>query len=148
MTAKTPWAVVKASLIARGLWDADGITRKARGRLCSQCGAPVIVGLDHDRCAMAVFLDPSPVNVLGEAMALLAGRQSYSLRWVGGHYEIDVRYPEHITGSPAGTNSRLEVLATHVCHSAPLPNSLRGQAVAAPTPIKGADRDLDDQPPF
>jgi hypothetical protein len=116
----TDWRVIESSLRARGLWDADGVHEKVRARLCPKCGAPVMVGL-ADGAPVAV--DPVPLNRIGEASALLAGRTTFALRYLG-RYELSWRSAEHITGTPAGTNARLEVVAEHMCNSLPAETSL------------------------
>jgi hypothetical protein len=146
VTAPRNWDTIKRSLQARGLWNEDGVSRKAKARFCRKCSAPVIAGLDHDRSAAAVHCDPQPLNVLGEAVALMTGRRTFSLRWLGGHYELDVRFAEHISGSPAGSQPGIDILASHLCNSPDLPVHMHGQPTSRPaTPTFGDDL---DQPPF
>jgi hypothetical protein len=138
------WEQIKASLVARGIWDENGVSRKARARFCRRCRSPVIAGYDHDRCAFAAYVDPMPLNPLGEAMALMADRPTYSLRWVGGHYELDYRSSESIAAHPAGTQPHIEVVAAHVC-DAEMASHYRGPSMAHHRPIERHDN---DDPPF
>jgi hypothetical protein len=136
--------IIEASLRNRGLWNADGVSRKARARLCKKCQAPVMVGLDDERCGIPVTVDPTPLNALGEVQALMTGRATFSLRYVAGRYEIDHRDSFRISGTPAGSDPRLEVLAEHECNSPPVDSSMRGNYL----PAKNAKTIDDDNPPF
>jgi hypothetical protein len=117
-------------LEAKGAWNSDGVSRRARATFCRKCGAVVLRGLDFEPAGAAVSVDPTPLDAFGEAMALLHDRRTYWLAWRGDRYEINPRWPEHIRGEPAGTG-RHDVLAEHRCHAAPLPADPRG-AVAGP----------------
>lgn len=94
-----------------GLWNTDGIGRAARGRRCRTCREYILVGLDADRCALPVAVDPDPLSRLGEAAALLAGRSTFSLRFLSGRLELDHRGHFEIRGEL----KRFDVLALHVC---------------------------------
>lgn len=95
----------------RGLWDTDGVGRAARGRRCRTCREYVLVGLDSDRCAAPVAVDPDPLSAFGEAVARLGGRTTYSLRWLSGRLELDWRSHYDIRSEPR----RLDVLQGHEC---------------------------------
>lgn len=139
------WRLIKASLEARGLWDADGISRKARARLCKACGAPVLAGLDHEPLGLATLVDPVPLNALGEALALMTDRRSYALWWSGKHYALSPRGAIQITASPAGTDRRYDVVAEHKC-GMPLDQTMREGST-----LKGGKQqtaELSDEPPF
>lgn len=138
------WEQIKRSLVDRGIWDENGLSRRTRARLCRKCGAPVMAGLDHDRAALSVYADPTPLNALGEAMALMDDRSTYSLRYIGGRYELDHRAHWTIAAAPAGTDPRVEVLAAHKCGSA-FPDAYRGTALTPLHQSKGTDN---DDPPF
>lgn len=99
-------------LEARGLWDIDGVTRAARARRCRTCRKYVLAGLDSDRCALPVAVDPDPLSALGEAAALIAGRATYALRFWSGRLELDHRNQYEIR---AGGDRRRDVLADHLC---------------------------------
>ena len=94
-----------------GRWDSDGVTRATRARRCRTCREYVLTGLDADRCALPVAVDADPLSARGEAIALLAGKPTYSMRWLSGRLELDHRGHFEIRG---GTR-RLDVLAGHVC---------------------------------
>lgn len=95
----------------RGLWDTDGVGRAARARRC-RCRQYVLAGLDSDRCALPVAVDPDPLSARGEAVALIAGRSTYSLRFLSGRLELDHRGHFEIRG---GRTYRVDVLAGHRC---------------------------------
>lgn len=134
---------LKRRLENAGLMDpATGATRRARAARCAACRRPVMRGIDLDYSGLAVDCDPTPLSPEGELSALLAGRRTYTLRWLGERYEIDRRDIEQITGSPAGT-PRLDVLVLHACNGAPLP--------ATPTALADAKRPaqpVGDIPPY
>jgi hypothetical protein len=146
--SKSPadWRVIESSLRARGLWNEDGISRRARARFCRKCRAPIMVGLDSDVMGTAAVCDPAPINVLGEVQALMTGRATYALRWLGGRWEIDHRDSFQIKGSPAGSNPRYEVLAEHRCHAPINAANMRAPYLERPGDKK-AESD-DDNPPF
>lgn len=99
----------------RGLWDTDGVGRAARARRCRTCRSYVLAGLDADRCALPVAVDPDPLSRLGEAAALIAGRTTYSLRFRSGRLELDDRSQYEIRGDAGREAPRRDVLAGHVC---------------------------------
>jgi hypothetical protein len=53
--------------------------RSASLTRCRDCKAPILYGLDADMCALSVRADPTPLTPLGEALALIDGRATYSL---------------------------------------------------------------------
>ena len=56
---------------------AEIAARKAKARTCPACGAPILVGLDNDRCAHTVAADPRPLTWGGELAAALSGRHTF-----------------------------------------------------------------------
>jgi hypothetical protein len=127
-------------LIKLGLLDAEtGATRTARAGRCRDCQRSVMVGINANFGGRAVLADPEPLSNLGEALALMSGRSTVELRWLGDRYEIDRRDQFRIRGSPAETNG-IDVLVIHDCSLAlghPLPqieSSLRDDIVAVPLP--------------
>lgn len=111
-------------LIRAGLMDADtGATRSARAVSCPKCRRHVMRGINDSFGGWVVMADPEPLSKLGEALALLGGRATVELRWLGDRYEIDQRDHFRIRGRPAGTNG-IDVLVIHECALAqgqPLP---------------------------
>lgn len=103
---------LRAHLEDRGLWDSDGIGRAARAHRCRSCRQYVLAGLDSDRCALPVAADPDPLSARGEAVALIAGRSTYSLRFLSGRLELDHRTHFEIRG---GRTDRMDILAGHLC---------------------------------
>lgn len=101
--------------------------RAAQLRLCPTCKAPVLRGLDADIAALKVDIDPTPIDEIGEALAVLDGRGTYELlagraaRHIHHRYEWNIRaprrrpvYPGHRCGQgldahtdPAWTNASL-----------------------------------------
>lgn len=130
-------AWLRDHLEQRGLWDTDGVGRGAKVQRCRKCREYVLVGLDADRCALPVACDPDPLSRLGEAAAVIAGRTTYSLRWLSDRLELDHRGHFEIRGDarcgdvccPAKANCRdpdcsmaredldlrHDVLASHSC---------------------------------
>lgn len=103
--------MIPAWLLARS----GGQLRTAGITQCPRCSAPVLRGLDAEKCALPVRVDVSSVDEMGEAIALLQGRATYDL--VGGAQkkELEHRYEWHIRNP-----RRYPVLAAHQCGS-PLP---------------------------
>jgi len=66
-----------------------------------------------------VKLDPDPLSALDELRAVLAGRRTYSRRWVRG--EVYPRSPGKIRGEPAGSNPFVAVHVEHDCTPTPAP---------------------------
>lgn len=105
---------LRAHLESRGLWDSDGYSRATKARRC-RCHEYVLAGLDSDRCALPVAVDPDPLSRLGEAVALLAERPTYSLRILSGRLELDHRNHFEIRGEVVRDNLRHDVLVRHTC---------------------------------
>ena len=75
------------------------------------CGRVVLTGLDADDVAMTAVVDPEPLDVLGECVALLTGRMTYDRADEGdGRPILWMRYPHHISEP-----RRWPVLAEHRC---------------------------------
>lgn len=99
-----------------GLWNSDSFSRRLSAGRCHRCHAQVVRGLDADVAAISVTADPQPIDQLGEALALLAGRSSYSLLRRDSAWSLSPRDEYRIrAGKPA------TVLAEHRCGSPPLP---------------------------
>lgn len=105
---------LQSILEAKGAWNADGVARAARAGYCRSCGAVIVRGLDADRAALTAVCDPEPLNLLGEFLALSAGRPTYDLQWRS-RYELNPREPAHISTTPAGTGGKSAVVAAHCC---------------------------------
>jgi len=103
-----------------------------------------MTGLDGDVMARAVKIDVVPLSALGEVVALLAGRETFSLSWIAGRgrYEIDVRYCEEIRGIPPGSTVNADVVAAHRCGAPALPRLMTG------IPSRVADQAATNDPPF
>ena len=108
-------AWLQTILEAKGAWNVDGLSRAARAGYCRRCGRVVFRGLDADRAALSVTADPEPLNVLGEFLALSAGRRTFDLQWRGGRYELNIREPEHIQADPARPRGKSCVVVEHRC---------------------------------
>lgn len=85
-----------------------------------RCGGLVVVGLDDEAMAWPAYVDPIPLTQVGEALALLAGRNTYRLR---GAYVFTVtrRGPWDIE---RGWHDHPIVLASHEC-ATPIPAEWR-----------------------
>lgn len=68
-----------ANLIATGRHNPDGISRGARLTRCSDCGRPVLAGLDDDIAAWAVKCDPHEIDTRGELVALALNLRTFML---------------------------------------------------------------------
>lgn len=126
MTGKPMAQHVRQHLLDTGAITLEPIpaTRHTRATNCRDCSQPILRGLDADICAIATNVDPTPLNPLGEAIARATGRRTYTLRWMGNHYQLGPRDPETIRAHPAGDQAnRYDVLAIHECGSPALPTA-------------------------
>lgn len=140
-TKASPTEIVKR-LHADGTIDpATGTTRRARPARCSRCKAWVVRGYGADWCSLAVDADPDPLDAIGEALALIAGRATFELRIVGGRPELRRRDRWMIAGHPAGSD-KTDILAGHDCDK-PLKLSHTGSRL----PVPKQDLALPEQPP-
>lgn len=104
----------QARAIAAGHMTAQGISRRARAELCKGCGRALMRGLDAERCASDVRVDPHPLSALGELQALVDGVRTFELHWRG-RYEIDYRDDFSIAGRTPGSLHNVDVVAEHKC---------------------------------
>lgn len=143
-SAPTPKWLVN-HLVATGHLTETGATRRARIRPCPNCHDLILVALDGDRCAFEAHVDPDPLTALGEALAVIDNRHTWTLRRSGDGYVLDPRDATSIAYRPAGTEPRADILRQHRCHTAPVPAQL-----AAPTSFAEAHphTHTDDHPPF
>lgn len=131
-------AHVVLTLIEQGVLFADGMSRNAKFGHCRQCRTVIARGLDHDRVAMGVVVDPYPLSPLGEVAALFSSRRTYELSPHGAYdYRIDYRGPEEILAHPAGT-ARGDVVVEHACDG-PVLAGLSSHIRAIPKPSKRED---------
>lgn len=109
--------------------------RNAGRHPCPRCKAPILSGLDDDTAARSVHADPTPINPVGEALALLAGRATFDLTAAGGKRQLWRRDEWHISG-----RRKFPVLPEHRC----------GQPLDAHAdhPPAAARYVIPDQPPF
>lgn len=107
---------LQRQLEAAGRWNTDGIGRALSSGRCRTCLAQVLRGLDGDRCALPRTCDPQPVDQLGEALALIGERATFTLTHSSGRWQIDSRDVYRIRLGKPGA-----VLAEHRCHAPPLP---------------------------
>lgn len=109
-------------------------TRAATIHACGKCNAPILVGLDADICALLVRVDPTPLDEIGEAMALLDNRATYDFAKGQGRKEL---WPRDLYQIRAPR--RHPVFPEHKCGQ-PLP--------AAPSESAPARKAFPDEPPF
>ena len=136
-------AHVLAHLVATGAISPTGSARRAKIRTCPTCRAVILHGDDNDRCAFETVADPTPLNAHGEAWALASGRRTVALARDKNGLVLWARNADQITGKPAGTNPREDVLATHVCGQ-PIPAELACASRFTPSPASRPPLD----PPF
>jgi hypothetical protein len=77
--------------------------RHTRPDTCSHCGAPLLVGLDADLCALTATVDITMASAAEETAHLLAGGTSYDYIRGELHYRDHHRHREY------------PVLLSHVC---------------------------------
>lgn len=108
------WA--KARLVAGGVMDRQtGATRTARARYCERCRAHIFRGLDADWGSLSRDIDPHPLTRLGEVAVLLAGRRTFTLRFLYSQFVIDPRNRFVIAAEPAGSVPGADVVVQHDC---------------------------------
>lgn len=137
-------AHIVSHLIATGRVELDGATRRARVTSCRSCNAVVLAGLDHDKSAILVRVDPLPLAPAGELGALLTNRTTYRLTRGGEGYRIDWRSSLHIRSKPAGSLTNADVVAEHKC-SAILPANCY---MESRIPNRAINKELDAICPF
>lgn len=140
--------MILVRLARAGLVDDHGhaVGRKAKARSCPVCRRAVMTGLSSAFGGFAVSADPQPLSPMGEALALMAGRGTFSLRWLGDHYELDKRDHFRIRGSPAGTKG-IDVLVEHEC-AKPYGGSIPNVVTTLRDYYEHRSIPLPDEPPF
>lgn len=133
-----PW--LQHHLENTGAWNADGISRRAKSRRCPNCTMWVLAGLDAPKCAGAAIVDTRPLNQLGETLALLDGRTTYTLRRIHTRIELDHRNQWAIAAHPAG-NGSADVVVEHRCHTPDLPGTATAYSYTAA-------QETPDEPPY
>lgn len=114
------WGFIQAKLEREG-YTTGGIGRRVQARTCRTCHAKVLAGADGDTCGRVCHVDPVPVNAAGEALAVLTGRYTVAMWKARDGYQLEPRDQFAIRRSPAGTSTRYDVLAEHVCGAPALP---------------------------
>lgn len=113
-----------------------GVFRTAALRTCPACKAPILSGLDDDIAARSVRADPTPIDRMGEALAVLTGRATFDLVPIEGKRQLWRRDQWHIAGK-----RRYPVLAEHRCGA-----SLAEHA--EPPPARAVRAAIPADPPF
>jgi hypothetical protein len=116
-----------------GALGPDRVGRSARLHHCNRCGRYILTGLDNDLCALVAHADPIPLSPLGEALALIGGRSTYTLHQMTGRLELQARHRWQIEGSPAGT--RYDVLPAHSCDAVNLPTAPSFHEIRTAVPL-------------
>ena len=132
------WDRIKTKLEADG-YTTNGIGRRVQARACRHCGARVLAGADGDTCGRVCYVDPDPLDKVGEALAVLTGRYTVALWSARDRYELTQRDRWSIAGSPP-PQDRFDVLAEHRCGAPALPT--------IPTVHRKAVAYAGDRPPF
>jgi hypothetical protein len=99
-------------------------------------------GIDAPFGGMSRDVEPAPLSRLGEALALMSGRRTYTLAWRGDRYEIDHRHREQIAGSPAESRAGVDVVVEHLCRAEELPTGESRITLPRPAGV------LPEEPPF
>lgn len=134
-----PWLL--RQLEAAGHIDpTTGATRTARMSWCPSCRRGVMRGIDADSCGRAADCDPTPLTAHQEALALLAGRATFSLHWIG-KYILHRRDQWQIRGEPAQSKPGMDVLVEHQCS---LATGIPHPFTVGPT----AEKETPDECPF
>lgn len=126
------------------------MVRPLKRRRCRSCNRYVLVGLDSDHCAVNATVDPKPLTSLGEALALLTGRNTYDLQAIPTQPQertLERRSWWHILGRPAGTYHPAfpaDVVTDHHC-TQPLTDHTTDTVIPTPTAHHGG---IDELPPF
>ena len=123
--------------------------RRAQTRPCPRCKNQVLTGLDDDACAMDAAVDLPPLTSYTEALALIAGLQTYEVTWNGPRgYHIDKRPIWHISHIPAGekgyADGRRTIHAEHQCNN-PTPKT---NGAPPPAHHNTNTYTIPDEPPF
>lgn len=135
MTDDVEWII--RYLISVGRMDPDRIGRRLTPRYCRTCGRFLLVGLDADRAALPIGLDPRPLTPTGEAVALICGAETYTGRRFRAGLSADRRSAREIAQRRDET-----VLAAHRC-GINYPVALT-RPPPEPDPVAGPD----EPPPF
>lgn len=101
---------LRAHLQDVGVIAGDGIGRRVRATACTSCLRRTLTGLDADRAGIAVHVDSAEIDRIGEVLAAARGVRTYTLRYVGGRWELDYRLPIEMQ-----TFRRWPVFAGHRC---------------------------------
>ena len=104
---------------------ASSVPRGVRATWCRHCGAPILTGLDEDVCAVAAWVDLTPLDAMGQMIATLAvpTRSTYTLYVPAGKSArlIRRRWWSHTRWPVAGRQHlRYDVVPEHRCNQ-PLP---------------------------
>ena len=106
------------------------MSRAAKPSRCPDCGRATLRGLDGDRCALDVVVEPDPVpGHRGELACVVLGRPTYELDM---HGRLHRRTPAAVVHGPVRT-----ALVAHDC----------GQPPPPPLPFTPTAPEL-DIPPF
>lgn len=89
------------------------------------CRMATLAGLDRDRAARLVHVEPYPLSPTGEVAALRDQRRTYQIATWG----LAHRTAHHIRAHPAGSRT---VLAEHRC-GAPIPEDWKAPPTPRPT---------------
>lgn len=105
---------------------ASPTARGLHARWC-QCGAPILTGLDGDLCAFDATVDWTPLDVLGELVAIAQHRRTYQVERLhsDGSPTLTRRTPRMIRSWPPGTrlhSRRCDVVPEHQCGATPPPS--------------------------
>lgn len=126
-------AHVQKMLTLDGHLDSGRVSRHARADRCPRCNARTLAGVAGVRGRVDV--DPTPTTPLGEAVAILTGRDTYIVLFG----ELHLRDRWRIAHKDADAEP---VYATHDCHAPPLPANHQHRPGCTTRP------DYNAEPPF
>ncbi|MEV4158993.1 hypothetical protein [Nonomuraea dietziae] len=110
--------------------------RAVQLRTCPRCDAKILHGLDSDRAGVPVRCDLTPLDEVGEAIAVITNRATYDLIPGRGRRELEPRSAWHISRP-----RRYPVIAIHKCGQ-PLPETKTFDE------IEGKRKADEEAPPF
>lgn len=125
---------MRSYLLSTGALNADGISRKARASRCSTCNRRTLTGLDADRAAGVAEVDSQEIDRIGEVLAVVRGLPTFTLRRIGGRWELDHRMPIEMHNErrwPVYPSHRCDVVYPEAKSTHPRLAKLAEQAQAA-----------------
>lgn len=115
--------------------------RGAKAAKCIKCFKPILVGMSEDVMAHVALVDPIALSPLGEALALIDGRNTYQLGKYDRGLALWQRDHWRIAGRAAGPD--WIILTDHKCES-----TAKFPSVEIPLLTSKNESVLENEPPF